>query len=157
MPFRRFWGLSAVALAILTLPGAQGQLPDQAPGGMKPVAETRLLMNGIAKPNIQGLEKLLAKQPTSDKQWTFARGQALLIAEAGNLLLLRPPKNEGRETWNRRAIELRESATVLGRMIARRDFNRSQTGLLRVAGVCNRCHVNFRVPVQIAPFQKESE
>src|SRR5947208_10569444 len=71
------------------------------------VAETRLLMEGLANANYQGLEKLLKGKPADADTWAFARGQALLIAETGNLLLLRPPRNQGRDVWMRRATDLR--------------------------------------------------
>ncbi len=72
------------------------------------VAETKLLMEGLAHPNYRALEKHLeGKGPPDGDTWTFARGQALLIAETGNLLLLRPPRNDGRDTWMRRAMDMR--------------------------------------------------
>src|SRR5262245_51093607 len=63
------------------------------------LAETRLLMEGLAHPNYRSLNKLLKQKPADVETWTFARGQALLVAETGNLLLLRPPRNNGRDTW----------------------------------------------------------
>src|SRR5437660_10953444 len=71
--------------------------PARAPAAQKfvprfeAVAETRLLMEGLAHANYQGIERLLRQKPADDETWMFARGQALLIAETGNLLLLRPP------------------------------------------------------------------
>ena len=101
---------------------------------MEAVAETRLLMDGLASPNVKGLERLLAQKPKSDEVWTFARGQALLLAETGNLLLLRPPRNNGETVWTRRAVELRESAVVLGRHLGQRDFSKESHQL----GACRQ-------------------
>ena len=66
---------------------------------LEAVAETRLLMEGLAQANFRGLEKHLKQKPTEVEAWTFVRGQALLIAETGNLLLLRPPRNPGEPVW----------------------------------------------------------
>ena len=63
------------------------------------VAETRLLMEALMEPNFRGLEKVLGTRPANTESWTFARGQALLIAETGNLLMLRQPRVEGKEVW----------------------------------------------------------
>src|SRR5438270_174320 len=82
------------------------------------VDDTRLLMEGLNSSNFRGLEKMLSEKPESADAWVFARGQALLIAETGNLLLLRPPKNQGRDAWQMRATELRDNATALARTIA---------------------------------------
>src|SRR5437870_4706291 len=44
------------------------------------VAETKLLMEGLNLPNYRGLERLLKDKPADPDTWTFARGQAILIA-----------------------------------------------------------------------------
>src|ERR1700737_4043838 len=62
---------------------------------LEPYAETALLMQAINLPNFRGLEQILGRKPTGDDAWIYARGQALLIAENGNLLMLRPPKKQG--------------------------------------------------------------
>jgi len=116
------------------------------------VAETKLLMEGLAHPNYRALEKHLeGKGPQDGDTWMFARGQALLIAETGNLLLLRPPRNDGRDMWMRRAMDLRASATDLSRRLANHDLQRSRTALSDLAIKCNNCHQAFRVPTRIGP------
>src|SRR5213080_3460763 len=54
------------------------------------LAETRLLMEGMAHSNYRSLQRLLKEKPADNETWVFVRGQALLLAETGNLLLLRP-------------------------------------------------------------------
>jgi cytochrome c556 len=119
-----------------------------------PVADTKLLMEGIAQANFKGVEKMLKGKPEDVEAWTFARGQSLLMAETGNLLLMRPP-NQGREVWNKCAVELRESATRLGRAAAERDLNTSRARLTEVANACNKCHQSFRVAARLNPFHDE--
>jgi Cytochrome C' len=147
--------LAGLALALLAGVRGHGQAP--APGAkvtprLEPVAETRLLMEGLAHANFRGLERLLAQPPADAQAWTFARGQALLLAETGNLLMLRPPRNQGQPVWFERATELRGQATKLALALAQRDYAASRAGLQQVAGTCNRCHHTFRVDVEIAPF-----
>ncbi len=116
------------------------------------LAETKLLMEGLTQPNYRALEKHLeGKGPPDGDTWMFARGQALLIAETGNLLLLRPPRNQGRDTWMRQATDMRQSASDLARRLGNRDLTRSRTALLDLANKCNRCHQTFRVPTRIGP------
>jgi hypothetical protein len=109
-------------------------------------------MEGLAQSNFQGLERLLREKPADLETWTFARGQALLIAETGNLLMIRPPRNPGQTAWLERATDLRSAAARLARSISRRDYEQSRAGLGEVANACNRCHQAFRVQVRIAPF-----
>jgi len=135
---------------------AQQPAPKFVPK-LEPVAETRLLMEGLNQSNFRGLERLLKQKPADAETWTFARGQALLIGETGNLLMLRPPKNKGQDAWMKSATELRDTATELARAAGNRDYERSRAGLTAVANACNRCHQTFRVPVQLVPFADPAE
>jgi hypothetical protein len=121
------------------------------------VAETSLLMEGLALPNYRALEKSLKEKPGDAETWTFLRGQALLIAETGNLLLIRPPRKDGQDAWFRTATELRETAAALAKYAGSRDFDRSRVALLNVSNACNRCHQTFRVPVRLGPGAGEAE
>ncbi len=155
----RFWYWLALALigcGCLLAPVAQSQ-PGRANPALvprpEPVADTKLLMEGLAGANIRGLGNLLRDRPTEAAAWTFARGQALLIAETGNLLLIRPPRTaSNQEAWMRHAADLRGEAEKLARLVAARDYTASRAALASVANVCNRCHQAFRVNVRVDPF-----
>jgi hypothetical protein len=150
---RIFWPAVALLLAVagpaLTQPKREPARPAPKP---EPVADTRLLMEGLNAANFKGLDRLLRDKPADDEAWAFVRGQALLIAETGNLLMLRPPKAEGQDAWMERSAELREAATALARAAAARDLDKSQRGLVGMANVCNRCHLTFRSPMRVEPF-----
>ena len=124
---------------------------------MEPVAETLLLMQGINLPNFQGIEKLLKEKPTEADAWKFLRGQALLIAENGNLLMLRPPHNAGEAIWQERAASMRTQATKLANVIAEGNYTRSRAGLIDLASACNDCHASFRVAARVLPFSSQPE
>jgi hypothetical protein len=128
--------------------------PNATPGGPKleAVAETKLLMVALLQPNYKGLDRLLRQRPEDAANWSFARGQALLIAESGNLLMLRPPRTAGQAAWFERAAELRGKATTLAKTIAAKDFDGARVRFVDLANTCNRCHQTFRVPVEIEPF-----
>lgn len=121
------------------------------------LAETSLLMEGLALPNYRGLEKHLKDKPGDAETWAFVRGQALLVAETGNLLMLRPPRNNGQDAWFQCATELREAAAALAKHAGNRDHDRSRTALLTVSNSCNRCHQTFRVPVRVGPGAEGDE
>jgi hypothetical protein len=114
-------------------------------------------MEGINQTNYRGLERLLQQKPGDDDTWRFARGQALLIAESGNLLMLRPPRSGGQEEWMRRATELRETGATLARLAGTQDYERSRIALVDVANACNRCHETFRVPTRVGPAERPAE
>jgi hypothetical protein len=155
-------GVLAVGLAATSLPAQVRRAPERLPPPesrsaetkfipkFEALAETKLLMEGLAHPNYRAVEKhLQGKGPVDVDTWMFARGQALLIAETGNLLLLRPPRNDGRDPWMRRAMDMRQSASVLARRLGNRDLARSRTALLDLANKCNDCHQTFRVATRI--------
>lgn len=131
---------------------AQQNPPARPAPKLEPIAETKLLMQGLAQANFKGLERLLEKQPQENQAWIFARGQALLIGETANLLMLRPPRKQGQDAWFERSIELRTQAVSLAQHIANKDYDRSKASFVALANSCNRCHQQFRVNVQIAPF-----
>ncbi len=154
-------------LSLLLLAGLVWVLPlaGQAPKPaatprpkLEAVAETRLLMEGLALSNYRGLDRLLKQRPADVETWTFARGQALLIAETANLLMLRPPKNaQGEKAWMQQSTDLRDQATSLARQLANRDYNRSVAVLGTLTKTCNRCHQTFRVPSRVGPAAEGAE
>ena len=142
------WLLLCVLLLPLSL-HAQSARPQLAP-----VAETRLLMDGLALPNFEGMDRLLRQKPKDAEDWAFLRGQALLIAETGNLLMIRPPRNTGEPAWQTHAGELRAAADRMARAAASRDYEQSKLRLAELAATCNRCHQTFRVPVRMPPKEE---
>ena len=84
-PYLRSTFVGVLLLATAVAPGH-----SQPTGGgkvvpkLEPIAETRLLMEGLAHANFRGLERNLLKNPIDDQAWVFARGQALLIAETSS-------------------------------------------------------------------------
>jgi len=153
--FRIVAGL--VGVACLFAPFVQSQpAANKAKPMLEPVAETKLLMEGLAASNMRGLGKLLREKPADAEAWGFARGQALLLAETGNLLLMRPPRTAaGQDAWLTHSADLREAAGNVARAAAAKDYAKSRTALASVANACNRCHQVFRVPARIDPFAEE--
>jgi hypothetical protein len=154
---RFLFAAAALAIGCAFLSAARSQ-PARVKAAPKPepVAETKLLMVGIADPNTRALGKIFATRPKEAEAWTFARGQALLLGEMGNLLLMRPPKTKaGEESWLTHAADLRESATAVARSAAAKDYVQARTALAGVANACNRCHQSFRVKVRVDPFAGE--
>jgi hypothetical protein len=154
---RAFFAAALAAPLLFVGPASPQLLPRNRPPqpGPKPepVAETKLLMEGLLQANVRGLEKNLRQPPTDQETWTFVRGQALIVAETSNLLMMRPPKAEGQDAWLASAAELREKATAIAKSAAGRDVDRAKRGLVSLAATCNHCHQTFRVNVQVAPFQ----
>lgn len=155
----RFWlpfaGLSAV---FLFAPPSASQVrerpagPTVPPPRLVPVAETKLVMDGMTKPNFDGLTRTLKAKPADAESWGFARGQALLVAESANLLLIRPPKTRAaQEVWVPRTTELRDAGVKLAEAAAAKDYLTARARLADLANACNRCHQSFGVAARMAP------
>ncbi|MGF1583353.1 MAG: hypothetical protein ACFCD0_28875 [Gemmataceae bacterium] len=156
---RPFWLLIVLgAFVCLTLmPGPEPSRAQQQrfEPKLEAVAETKLLMEGLAKANFQGLDRLLREQPTKLETWKFIRGQSLLVAETGNLLMLRPPKTEpARTVWFQKATELRKAGLAVATSASQKDFNTTRVNFVKLANACNSCHKSFSVRVQVTPFGK---
>jgi hypothetical protein len=156
----QFWIATGIlGLCCLFIPIAQSQTvigKVRATPKLEAVAETKLLMEGLAEPNLRGLGKLLRDKPKEAEAWSFARGQALLIGETGNLLMMRPPRTpSGQDAWMTHAVDLRDSGANLARLLATKDYAKSRTALANVANVCNHCHQAFQVRSRIDPFGEE--
>ena len=127
--------------------------PDRIPPKLEAVAETKLLMEGLAHPNFAALAKGLNLKPADDESWMITRGQSLLIAETGNLLMLRPPKGRPAQgEWMQHATDLRVAAAKLANATGDRDFGGSRTAFAGLANVCNRCHEKFEVKTRVSPL-----
>ena len=150
----RFVSICVLLLCSAVVPGLGQNKGGKVVPKLEPIAETRLLMEGLAHANFRGLERNLKKDPIDDPSWTFARGQALLIAETANLLMLRPPKNPGETAWMEKSMDMRGQAQQLAQHLAKKDLEKSKAGLQALAASCNRCHTSFRVPIEIVPFQQ---
>jgi len=160
----RFWiptlGLAGVLLYSPATPSqtkerAAAPAPTTIPK-LVPVAETKLVMEGMDKPNFDGLTKTLKQKPETAEQWSFARGQALLVAESGNLLLIRPPKTkQGQDVWVPKAIELRDAGVKLAEAVSAKDYATARVRLADLANACNRCHAAFQVEMRVSPLPPE--
>jgi hypothetical protein len=161
MPRVRYWAAAGlVGAACLLAPVARSQpgaaKAKQPSPRLEAVAETKLLMEGLAESNLRGLGKHLRDKPADAEAWAFARGQALLIGETGNLLMMRPPRTAaGQEAWLGHAADLRAAAGTLARAAASKDYQKARTALAGLANVCNRCHQAFQVPARVDPFAEE--
>lgn len=149
----RLLPFAAVALLVALTADATPQPPAKPTAKPKPkfevVAETRLLMEALVGANYRGVGRQLAQPRLEDQAWIFVRGQALLIAESGNLLLMRPPKSGGTDEWMELATELRDRGTKLAKATQDKDAARSRAALSDLTTTCNRCHKLFNVPVPV--------
>lgn len=161
---RRIAAFTALATCLAVAPSGPAQPPATGPvrerfipvipnNRAEPVAETRLLMDGIHRANFDGLGRILAEKPTETEAWAFARGQALLIAEGSNLLTLRPPQDDqARTEWTARTADLKVSAITVAKAASQKDYPAARAAMADLANSCNRCHQAFGETTRMVPF-----
>jgi hypothetical protein len=123
-----------------------------APPPFKPVTDVKGLMQGVVDPAADGVWQSVAviftkgnveeRRPHTDQEWATVRGQAMTLAEAGNLLMIAPRAKDGGD-WMKFAQDLVDTSAAALRATEAKDADR----LLDVGGTiddaCERCHKKY--------------
>lgn len=136
------WLLAGVFL--LSAPLA-AQAPSDAP---QPVASMKQLMLDIIHPAANSLLLLVNRGgPTTDKEWAEARRSALILAESGNLLMMR----NRTAAWTADARLLTEAGAAAYKSVEGKDVKALAATSERVDASCTTCHKHSRPTVFPAP------
>jgi hypothetical protein len=113
------------------------------PARLQPVDEsTHEFMEYFFQPTYKRLKAAMAKAPAGGAGWKTVKADSLVLAEGGNLLLMRTPPKGGAD-WNKRAIEVRTRGGQLYRAAKKRDHKSAQTHYRAMLTSCNACHKAF--------------
>jgi len=118
--------------------------PDAAkPEPTKPI-ETGMhqLMEYYFQPSYVRLKERLAAEPADKAAWRAVKGDALVLAEGGNLLLSRVPAKDGKD-WIRHSIESRDAAEKMYAASKKKDYKGTRENFVLMLGKCNACHTQF--------------
>jgi len=141
--------VGALAIVALAACAACGGPP---PTPFKAVVDVKQMMAGIVDPaadvvwesvaTIFTKEGVEERRPRTKQEWEHVRNNAMVLAEAGNLLMISPRAKDGDE-WMKRSQELIDSATVALRATEGQNVEQ----LLNVGGVideaCESCHKKY--------------
>ncbi len=140
----------AVALYVL-LTGASG-VAEQADGANKAQPkkvdvkavepDMHEFMEYMFEPGFKRLKPLMANEPTDRLGWKGIKGESLVLAEAGNLLLARVPEKDG-EKWAELSAAVREQGGALYQAAKKRDFPTARRHYEAMVVKCNACHTHF--------------
>ena len=138
-----------LVLAMLTAAAACGG-PEPPP--YKPIADVKQLMQGIVDPSADVVwgsvatiftkEGVEDRRPRNDEEWANVRNHAMILTEAGNLLMM-PPRAKDGDEWMKMSQGLIDSAVVALRAAEAKDVER----LYDIGGVideaCETCHKKY--------------
>ena len=140
---------AAAALVAVALSAACGG-PEPPP--FKPVADIKQLMEAIVDPSADVVwesvkttftkEGMDEHQPRTEAEWATVRHNAMILTEAGNLLMMPPRAKDGGD-WMTFAQELIDTASVALRAAEAKNVDQ----LYDVGGLidetCEKCHKKY--------------
>jgi hypothetical protein len=131
-------GLSQPAPAL-----AAQKTADKPPATPMPVDATMHdLMDGMFKGSYRRLKAAMVAEPKENPGWSVIRSEALLLAEGGNLLLLRKPAKDTDE-WVKYSVASRDAGAELYKAAKAKDFTASKKAYETMLTHCNACHKKF--------------
>ncbi len=107
--------------------------------GLQPVASVTQLMQAMVIPASNALFDVARNVPKADEEWTAVENQAVVLAESGNLLLMRQRSRDS-ETWLSTSRALVEAGEAALRAATERDAATIAEIGNRVVVACESCH-----------------
>src|SRR5438552_12639247 len=126
-----------VALLLLVTP-AIAQSPQ-----FRPVASISEIMDAITLPYSDALLYIQRNPPQNDRDWETLQVQALMLAESGNLLMMKGrAKNQGE--WMKDARALVDAGMAAVKATRAKDMQAVLALNERIVSSCINCHQKFR-------------
>jgi cytochrome c553 len=121
----------------------------QAPG-IRPVASIRQLHDALLTPASDALYAVGSEAPKTDAAWKAVRNQAVVLAEAGNLLMLPGRAKDGGE-WMRLSTAMADAAARALRAAEKQDVDEVLKAGDEIAAICEACHEPYRDGRKMGP------
>jgi len=145
-------GSIGVALAVLVGVGvvrvdAQKALEtagSAASGGVKPVASVLEVMRTMTIPFSNAVFEAGGEAPTDDKGWETVRGQAIALAETGNLLML-GARAKDHAAWMKFSRALVDAADAAAKAAAAKNADQLSSASDALYETCAGCHKAYMV------------
>jgi hypothetical protein len=125
-------------IALLLVTQAAAQSPP-----FKPVATISEIMVAITLPYSDALLYIERNPPNNDREWEMLQLQALMLAESGNLLMMKDrAKNQGE--WMKDARLLVDAGVAAVKATRARDIQAVLALNDQIVSSCITCHTKFR-------------
>jgi hypothetical protein len=101
-------------------------------------------MEGVFQGPYKRLKTSMAEEPKDNAGWKAIRSEALILAEGGNLLILRKPgAAKEAEEWVKYSVATRDAGAELFKAAKAKDFAASKKAYGTMLNHCNACHQKF--------------
>lgn len=99
-------------------------------------------MEYVFQPTFLRLHAQMAAEPADNKGWKAIKSDALILAEGGNLLLIRDAGSDQAD-WDRHSIHVRDLGGELYRAAKAKDYKTARGHYEKMVTNCNACHDQF--------------
>ncbi|GEM_PF-6723681 len=116
---------------------------EAAKDGLAPTVDCHHLMEYIVEEAFDDLKEDLATEPANKKAWRGVLSSSVMLAETGNLLLIRRPDDADAREWTTLSIALRETGSEVMKAAKARDYAATKKAYAAMVASCNKCHTRF--------------
>jgi hypothetical protein len=99
-------------------------------------------MEGVFQSPYLRLKKSMSAEPKDNASWKLLRSDALILAEGGNLVMMRKPEKDI-QAWEQFSVASRNAGEELVKAAKLRDFKGASTAYQSMLKHCNACHQQF--------------
>jgi hypothetical protein len=132
---------AAAVFSPASVPAAQAAETDGE--GLAPVEPNmHEFMEYVFQPSYKRLKAAMNQGEDAKRFWSRVKAESLLLAEGGNLLLIRGPE-EHRDQWTANSLKVRELAGKLYHAGHEKDFAAAKKDYQQLIKACNTCHQQF--------------
>ncbi len=115
---------------------------DKAPALVPVPTSMHDFMEGVFQGPYKRLKLVMIAEPKDNAGWKAIRGDALILAEGGNLLLLRKPEKDADE-WTKYSVASRDAGADMVKAAKAKDYPASKKAYEAMLNHCNACHKKF--------------
>jgi cytochrome c553 len=130
-------------MRILALALLAGFAVAQAPSNFQPVGNMSQLMIDIIYPASDALFYIERDPPKNDHDWNVIRGNALMVAESGNLLLM-GYRARDQDRWVKDAKLMIDAGAAAFRAAQKKDMQAILALGDQLTASCITCHKDYR-------------
>jgi len=128
---------------LLLLLGLAGVMTAQAPSNFQPIGNVSQLMIDIIYPTSDALFYIEREPPKNDHDWNVIRGNALTLAESGNLLLI-GYRARDQDRWVKDTKLMIDAGTKAFRAAQKKDMQAILDLNDELSNSCIICHKDYR-------------
>ncbi|PHS02529.1 MAG: hypothetical protein COA78_20990 [Blastopirellula sp.] len=136
-------GLAASNLLLGSAADVRAESPSETKNTVQPVEDSmHEFMEYVFQPPYKRLKVAMASEPTDNNTWKAIKSDALILAEGGNLLLIRKPKEHADE-WTQHSVSVRELGGKFYQAARKKDYKSARQHYASMLMKCNSCHDKF--------------